>query len=118
MAQSRHSGRTRVCPLLDQSGHPWGPCLPKSLVVLFVQHSIVTAGTQKPRRNFERGVIARQADVAELTLIEIGKRAQGSPTAPPFFERCMERQHGVHDQQSDVIVAEQNRRVLASPTAG
>ena len=37
MAQSRHSGRTRVYPLLDQSGHPWGPCLPKSLVVLFVQ---------------------------------------------------------------------------------
>jgi hypothetical protein len=59
----------------------------------------------------------RKTDIAELALIKVGKRAQGSSTFPPSFERCMQRQQGVDSQQYDVIVSQKNRRCLVGRSA-
>jgi hypothetical protein len=49
-------------------------------------------------------LLARETDVAELAVIELGKRPQGLPPVSPSFEYRVNCQQAIDCQQDDVIV--------------
>src|SRR5215510_14598105 len=56
-------------------------------------------------------LVACEADVPELTLIEIGEDSQRPSAFPPPLERRVQRQQAVDCQQDEVVVP-QNRGTL------
>jgi len=51
-------------------------------------------------------MVTREADVAELALIQIGEGPHGPFVLSPFLERRMQCQQAIDCQQDDVIVSQ------------
>jgi len=49
-------------------------------------------------------LLADEADIAELAVIELGKRPEGLAPLPPPFEGHVQCQQAIDCQQDDVIV--------------
>ena len=58
----------------------------------------------KVRKRTVMRLLAGEADIAELAVIELGKRPEGLAPLPPPFEGHVQCQQAIDCQQDDVIV--------------
>src|SRR3990167_3430481 len=82
-------------------------------VVEFGQCAPALVRSGPPAPALAQGLGARDADIAELLVIELGEDRPGPPVLPPALDRGMGRQHRVDGPENDVIVPQQAGRRLA-----
>ncbi|MFZ0094504.1 MAG: hypothetical protein WAK97_11325, partial [Pseudolabrys sp.] len=57
-----------------------------SVTIKLRKRAVALLAAQPRGGSLKEGTIPRKTDIAELALIKVGKRAQGSSTFPPSFE--------------------------------